>query len=71
MKWTHMTDRINQGRSQGGRGVPCLPIEMLFQIFRLKFRWYISKIQHYFSNKFSKINIVWNSVIWPICGFSS
>jgi len=42
--------RIIIGRSQGAR----LPIEMLFQIFRLNFSREMSKM-HYFSNNFSKI----------------
>jgi len=41
----------DQGRSQEVD----LPIEMLFQIFKLNFSWNMSKM-HYFSDKFSKIS---------------
>jgi len=40
-----------------GRG-RALPIEMLFQVFRLNFSWKMPKM-HYFSNKCSKIAKRW------------
>jgi len=47
-------DTEHKGVAKGAPG-PHPPIEMLFQIVSLNFSGDMSKLMHYFSNKFSKI----------------